>query len=229
VPNRTTDLRADYAQPARKKALAFVLASGAVPAIEWRGGQPASAMDDVYLPPESQVQLLSLARRRLEQFVRGLAPETAAIEDPHLQSCRYGAFVTLSKHNELRGCIGNCAPGAPLYQTVLDMTEAAASRDHRVDPISETELEDIRIDISVVSPLSIARDPLSLVVGKHGLYVASQAKRAVLLPQVAVRYKWDIATFLEQTCLKAGLRKQAWKDSETQLSSFTALVIEERL
>jgi AmmeMemoRadiSam system protein A len=192
-------------------------------------GQPESAMDDVYLPPESQLQLLTLARRRLEQFVRGLAPETEAIEDPHLQSSRYGAFVTLSKHTELRGCIGNCTPVAPLYQIVLDMTEAAASRDHRVDPISETELKDIRIDISVLSPLSIAHDPLSLVIGKHGLYVARQAKRAVLLPQVAARYNWDITTFLEQTCLKAGLRKQAWRDSETQLSSFTTLVIEERL
>jgi AmmeMemoRadiSam system protein A len=186
-------------------------------------------MDDVYLPPESQIKLLALARRRLEGFVRGLPSESETVDDPYLQTRHYGAFVTLSKHEELRGCIGNCAPVAPLYRTVLEMTEAAASRDYRMDPISDAELEAIRIDISVVSPLTVAHDPLSLVVGKHGIHVARRAKRAVLLPQVAARYNWDITTFLEQTCLKAGLRKQAWKDSETQLSSFTVLVIEERL
>jgi AmmeMemoRadiSam system protein A len=186
-------------------------------------------MDDVYLPPESQAKLLALARRRLEQFVRGLAWEAEDLDDIYLQSYGYGAFVSLYKHQELRGCIGNCAPLAPLYQTVLDMTEAAASRDYRVDPISQAELDEIRIDISVVSPLRRACDPLSLIIGKHGLHVTRHEKRAVFLPQVAARYNWDITTFLEQTCLKAGLRKHAWKDSETQLSSFTALVIEERL
>jgi AmmeMemoRadiSam system protein A len=186
-------------------------------------------MDDVYLPPEAQTKLLALARRRLDQFVRGLPRQAEPIDDPYLQSYSYGAFVTLYKQKELRGCIGNCAPAAPLYKVVLDMTEAAASRDERVDPISETELDEIRIDITVVSPLRVADDPLSLEIGKHGLQVARHAKRGVLLPQVAARYDWDITTFLEQTCLKAGLRKHAWKDSATQLSSFTALIIEERL
>jgi AmmeMemoRadiSam system protein A len=186
-------------------------------------------MDDVYLPPESQAKLLALARQRLEQFVLGLPRRAERIDDPYLQSHGYGAFVTLYKKEQFRGCVGNCTPAAPLCDTVIEMTEAAASRDHRVEPISRTELDDIRIDISVLSPLRILEQPLSLQIGKHGLHVARHTRRAVLLPQVASRYNWDMTTFLEQTCLKAGLRKHAWKDPGTQLSSFTALIIEERL
>jgi uncharacterized protein (TIGR00296 family) len=72
-------------------------------------------------------------------------------------------------------------------------------------------------------------DPLTLEIGKHGLYIASGEKRGVLLPQVATQYGWDMKTFLEQTCLKAGLQKHAWKESEVRVSGFTALIIEERV
>ena len=97
-----------------------------------------------------------------------------------------------------------------------------------MEPIAKDELADIRIDISVLSPLVKVRDPLSLEVGKHGLYVAKRGQRGVLLPQVATQYRWDMKTFLEQTCVKAGLRKHAWKDSDTEVSTFTALIIEEQ-
>jgi len=95
-------------------------------------------------------------------------------------------------------------------------------------PVSKGELAEIRIDITVLSPMELVDDPLALEVGKHGLYVAAGEKRGVLLPQVATQYRWDIKTFLEQTCLKAGLRKNAWKDSDLKVSGFTALIIEER-
>jgi AmmeMemoRadiSam system protein A len=184
-------------------------------------------MEDVYLPCQSQATLLALARRTLDDFVRRVTRETAIVDDPYLQAHGYGAFVTLYKAEQLRGCIGNCAPNAPLYKTVIEMTEAAASRDRRVEPIAQDELADIRIDISVLSPLRAAQDPLSLEAGKHGLHIARNGKRAVLLPQVASRYRWDMTTFLEQTCLKAGLDKRAWRDPDTELSSFTVLIIEE--
>ena len=71
-------------------------------------------------------------------------------------------------------------------------------------------------------------DPLALQIGKHGLYVARGTKRGVLLPQVAARYDWDMETFVEQTCVKAGLRKNAWKDPHTEISTFTGLIIEEQ-
>jgi len=185
-------------------------------------------MQDVYLPFESQRILIDLSRRTLETFVLGRTRESESIDDRFLKGDDYGAFVSLHNQGELRGCIGDCAPRSPLYETVIEMTEAAASRDSRVEPVAESELGNIRIEISVLSPLVRTEAPLALEVGKHGLYVVRQGRRGVLLPQVATQYRWNIKTFLEQTCVKAGLRKHAWKDSDTEVSTFTALIIEEQ-
>jgi uncharacterized protein len=185
-------------------------------------------MGDVFIPPDSQKRLLQLARQTLEDFVRGAERHIEEISDPHLQGCDYGAFVSLHKQQTLRGCVGNCAPDARLYEVVIEMTQAAASRDNRMAPISADELDDIRIDITVLSPLVRVDDPLALQVGKHGLHVAQGAKRGVLLPQVAPQHEWDMKTFVEQTCVKAGLRKNAWKDPRTEISTFTGLIIEEQ-
>jgi AmmeMemoRadiSam system protein A len=184
-------------------------------------------MKDVYLPLDSQRRLVALSRRALAEFVLHLERQNERMDDPYLQSREFGAFVSLHKEEELRGCIGNCAPTTPLFETVTEMTQAAAARDRRVTPISAKELTEIRIDITVLSPLQTVEDPLALEVGRHGLHIASGGKRGVLLPQVAPRYKWDIKTFLEQTCVKAGLRKHAWLEPSTRISSFTALIIEE--
>jgi AmmeMemoRadiSam system protein A len=185
-------------------------------------------MGDVFIPPDSQKRLLQLARQTLEDFVRGAERHVQEISDPSLQSCDYGAFVSLHNQQTLRGCVGNCAPNARLFEVVIEMTEAAASRDGRMAPVSADELDDIRIDITVLSPLERVDDPLALQVGKHGLHIAQGAKRGVLLPQVAAQYEWDMKTFVEQTCVKAGLRKDAWKDPRTEISSFTGLIIEEQ-
>jgi AmmeMemoRadiSam system protein A len=171
---------------------------------------------------------MELSRYTLQHFVRGGERQTEDIDDPYLQSRHYGAFVSLHKQEELRGCIGNCAPNAPLFEIVAEMTEAAASRDPRVEPVSQKELNQIRIDITVLSPLESVHDPLALEIGRHGLYIASGGKRGVLLPQVAIQYGWSIKTFLEQTCLKAGLRKNAWKNSDIEVSGFTVLIIGEQ-
>lgn len=184
-------------------------------------------MKAIYIPPDSQRRLIDLSRQTLHSFVREEESQTDNIEDPYLLTSDYGAFVSLHKGQELRGCIGTCFPTRPLHETVIEMTEAAASRDHRVSPISPNELPDIHIDISVLTPLQSVHDPFSLQVGKHGLHVASGGKRGVLLPQVATQYGWDMETFLSQACLKAGLPKNAWKWPETKISSFTALIIEE--
>jgi AmmeMemoRadiSam system protein A len=186
-------------------------------------------MDDVDIPSASQTRLLEIARCTLEDLVRDRRRPFKNIDDPYLRTSAYGAFVSLHKADELRGCVGTCTPSAPLYQTVIDMTQAAASRDHRVTPVNEDELNDIRIDISILSPLEFARDPLLLEVGRHGLHIACGGRRGVLLPQVATQQRWDIKTFLEQTCLKAGLPENAWKQPDTLVSSFSALILEEAL
>lgn len=180
------------------------------------------------IPPDSQKRLILLSRQTLESFVRRTNRlEEQKTADSYLRTTDYGAFVSLYRGEELRGCVGTCFPVQPLYETVMDMTEAAASRDHRVLPICEDELANIHIDISILSPLESVSDPLCLKVGTHGLHVAKGDKEGVLLPQVATRYGWDIETLLCQTCVKAGLAKEAWKWPETRILSFTALVIEE--
>jgi len=184
-------------------------------------------MEETYLPSDSQKSLLDLSRQTLESFVRGSESPADKIEDPYLLTHQYGAFVSLHKGEDLRGCIGICFPTRSLYETVQEMTEAAAARDYRFPQISIGELADIHIEISILSPLRLVQDPLSLEVGRHGLYIVCREKGGVLLPQVATRHGWDMTTFLRQTCLKAGLPEEAWRGPETQVSSFTALILEE--
>lgn len=184
-------------------------------------------MVEVNLPAESQRRLLEIARRTLESVAAGRSPELVESEDSHLEKIGYGAFVTLFNKQNLRGCVGTCAPSNSLREVVIEMTEAAATRDRRVKPVRAEELGEIRIDISVISSLEKSAAPLSLEVGKHGLHIARSRKRGVLLPQVAVEHGWDMETFLEQTCLKADLPKDAWRHTDTTVSSFTALIIEE--
>lgn len=184
-------------------------------------------MADIHIPPDSQQRLIGLSRRTLQSFVRGEHGPALDIEDPYLLTSDYGAFVSLHKGQELRGCVGTCFPTQPLHQTVVAMTVAAASRDYRVIPVKENELAEIRIDISVLSPLEPVEDPLSLEVGRHGLMVVRGRRQGVFLPQVATQYGWDMETFLSQLCLKAGLAREAWRLSDTRISSFTALVIGE--
>lgn len=185
-------------------------------------------MESVYIPSDSQRSLMALSRSTLESFIRGMGREADGVQDPYLLTSAYGAFVSLHKGEELRGCIGSCFPTRPLYETVIEMTEAAASRDHRVSQVGANELEEILIEISVLSPLQLVQDPLSLEAGKHGLHIASGQNRGVLLPQVASQFSWDMETFLTQTCLKAGLSRNAWKLPETKIMGFTALIIGEK-
>jgi AmmeMemoRadiSam system protein A len=184
-------------------------------------------MEAIDIPPLARKRLIELSRQTLENFVLKQKRPAPLVDDPHLLTSRYGAFVSLHRGRELRGCIGTCFPTDPLYRTVAEMTEAAASRDHRVQPITPRELAEIAIDISVLSPLEPAAAPLSLEAGKHGLHLERGRRRGVLLPQVATEYGWDMKTFLAETCAKAGLPKDAWKSPETKISSFTALIIEE--
>jgi uncharacterized protein len=184
-------------------------------------------MADIYLPADSQQRLIEIARQTLEGAIRGRRYAQSSGLDPYLEQIGYGAFVTLFNRTILRGCIGICAPSSSLRQVVIQMTEAAATRDCRVKPVRAHELDQIRIDISVTSPLERTDDPLALEVGKHGLHVSHDQNRGVLLPQVAIQQHWSPTTFLEQVCLKANLPVDAWLWPDTEISLFTALVIEE--
>lgn len=176
------------------------------------------------LTEADQQLLLRLAREVLEQSVRhqGL-PEVEEPQGALRENC--GAFVTLHKAGRLRGCIGYVEGLKPLYQTVRECAQAAALRDPRFDPVTPEELPALRVEISVLSPLVVVT-PDRIEVGRHGLLVSRGAQRGLLLPQVAVEWKWDRERFLEETCRKAGLPEDAWQHG-AKLQAFTAQVFAE--
>ena len=122
-----------------------------------------------------------------------------------------GAFVTLHKHGELRGCIGHIEADQALGQVVPRCAVAAASTDPRFPAVSLAEIPELEIEISLLGPLEPIAGPDDIVVGLHGLVVEREWHRGLLLPQVATEWGWDAQTFLGQTCHKAGLPQDAWK------------------
>ncbi len=137
-----------------------------------------------------------------------------------------GAFVTLSQRGNLRGCIGYPEAVYPLYETIMRSGMSAALHDPRFSPVTPGELADLHIEISVLSPLRQAT-PEEVEVGTHGLVIERGHYRGLLLPQVPVEWGWNREEFLEDTCRKAGLPADAWREGAT-LYTFTAEVFSEQ-
>jgi AmmeMemoRadiSam system protein A len=133
---------------------------------------------------------------------------------PRLEEKR-GCFVCIKIDGKLRGCIGNFISDKPLHQLVQEMAVAAATRDPRFYPMKKKDLSRFDLEISVLSPLQKVSSIEDIQVGVHGLYIEKNFARGVLLPQVAVEYGWDRDTFLGQTCIKAGLGPDDWKEGAT--------------
>ena len=169
---------------------------------------------------EEREYLRDVARRVIEAKAKGLKPELPPCPSTRLEEKR-GVFVTLTLRGMLRGCIGQVLARQPLAEAVADMAAAAASEDPRFEPVTEAEAVGLEYEISVMSPLSIVEDLESIEVGKHGLMIRLDMHSGLLLPQVATEYNWDRTTFLEQTCLKAGLSKNSYKDKRAQIYKFT--------
>lgn len=185
------------------------------------GAAPAPAFG---LTADEKKELLRLAKRAVETYVREnkvLAEETA---NPNFLAAR-GAFVTLKRRGELRGCIGFTDPIMPLAQAVVRCAILAATQDPRFAPVSEAELRGLGYEVSVLSPLQKIDDPRLVRVGRHGLVVSWGESRGLLLPQVAVENGWDREEFLAQACLKAGLPRDAWKKG-AEIHVFEALVFD---
>ncbi|MCB2225211.1 MAG: AmmeMemoRadiSam system protein A [Desulfarculaceae bacterium] len=183
-------------------------------------------MSDRRLTPEEQEALLKLARRTIAGLV-GVQGNDALPPDLPGPEIERGAFVTLHEHGRLRGCIGNFVGQGPLSQTIEEMAVAAASQDPRFPPLRREELDQVDLEISVLSPLKPIEDVSEIEVGTHGIYIISPRGRGVLLPQVATEYGWDRDTFLDQTCVKAGLAPGCWKDPSTQILIFSAQIFSE--
>lgn len=178
---------------------------------------------DLGLSEEEKKFLHYIAKTSIEAKLLGKTPP--AIDPTNVSEnlrIKRGAFVTLHKHGILRGCIGYIQPYKPLYQTVSEMAIAAAFEDRRFPPLKKEELDDLEIEISVLTPLKKISDIDEINIGRDGLYVIKGFQSGLLLPQVATEYGWDRETFLEHTCLKAGLDKEAWKDKDTEIYIFSA-------
>lgn len=177
------------------------------------------------LSEAGQTCLLKLSRQTLHEFLLfGRRPAETPSSEELLE--KRGAFVTLTSQGHLRGCIGYVTPLFPLYKTVIDCSISAATEDPRFEPLELEELEKIEIEISVLSPLDEVKDVQQIEVGSHGLIVSQKGKRGLLLPQVPTEHGWDRERFLQETCRKAGLSLDAWKEG-TRIQYFTAFVFRE--
>jgi AmmeMemoRadiSam system protein B/AmmeMemoRadiSam system protein A len=186
------------------------------------------ALDETFSISEAEkAKLLALARTSVEHAVREhQAYEPPAPSEPALNR-ESGAFVTLKEAGALRGCIGYTSASKPLYQTIRDTATLAAFRDPRFRPVAADEVAKLEYEISVLSPLHRVRDVNQIQVGRHGLLIKNRNREGLLLPQVPTEQGWDRAKFLEQTCVKAGMNEQCWKDESTDIFSFTAEVFGE--
>ena len=176
---------------------------------------------DLGLSEQEKKILHHIAKTVIENKAKGKPIPEFKVDSPILKENR-GAFVTIQKKGQLRGCIGYIEGRGPLYRTVEEMAEAAAFRDPRFMPINEKELPELNIEISVLTPLKRITDVKEIEVGKHGIYIIKKPFSGLLLPQVATEYGWDRQTFLEHTCNKAGLPSNAWKDKNTEIFIFSA-------
>jgi uncharacterized protein len=174
--------------------------------------------------PEERALLLKLAHESilsaLERREISLTPPSPHLEEPR------GAFTTIYFHGNLRGCVGYVFPVASLYRTVAETARAAAFEDTRFPPVSPQEAPELDVSLSILSPLRVIT-PEEVEIGRHGLVVSHGGRRGLLLPQVPVEHQWDRATFMEQTCRKAGLPLDAWRQGAT-LEAFTAEVFGDR-
>jgi AmmeMemoRadiSam system protein A len=144
---------------------------------------------------------------------------------PHLAEAR-GAFTSLYRNGELRGCVGYALAVSPVYRAVADTARAAAFEDSRFAPVTLAEERDLQIELSILSPPKVLAAEV-VEIGRHGLLITMFGHRGLLLPQVAVEHQWDATTFLQQTCRKAGLPLDAWQRGAT-IEAFTAEVFGEK-
>ncbi len=138
-----------------------------------------------------------------------------------------GAFVSLHKRGALRGCIGRMSADVPLVRTIADMARAAAFEDPRFPPLRREELDELIIEITVLSPLHAIKDPQEIEIGRHGVQLTVGMRSAVFLPQVAPEQGWGVHELLDNLALKAGLPPSAWQRPDARLAVFEGVVFSE--
>lgn len=196
--------------------------------------------DEELFKLEDGKQLISFARENIESYLKN--NRRIIVPDDIKQKFRdkYGAFVTLNKFNvsdnPLRGCIGYIEPKFALYDVVHKVSVSSAVEDPRFPTVNIKEMDEIIIELSILTPPKLVEvnepsDYLQkIVIGRDGLIAEKGMRRGLLLPQVPVDHgrNWDVKTFLDHTCQKAWLSSDAWKEKNTNIYSFQAILFEEK-
>lgn len=184
---------------------------------------------------EEGEKVVKIARKVLEDFLKeGKKPDVDEDQLPESLKENRGVFVTLNKKEDLRGCIGRPLPSQPFIEGLVDSAINAAVRDPRFPKVTGDELEDITIEVSVltvpeeVDVESSENYPDVVEVGEDGLIVEGKGREGLLLPQVAVDNDWKSEQFLSQTCVKAGLSKDSWREGGVTVKKFSAQVFKEK-
>jgi AmmeMemoRadiSam system protein A len=174
---------------------------------------------------EEKKILMQTAREAITARIEKRKPQYPASTETLKKNC--GAFVTLHKQGSLRGCIGFIIATKPLIETVQEAAQSSAFNDPRFPALTAGELDEIEIEISVLSPLRRIEDVKEIQVGVHGIMLKNGFYSGLLLPQVATDYRWDRDTFLTHTCYKAGLPGDCWRSKDTEIEVFSAVVFSE--
>ena len=178
---------------------------------------------DYVLSDDEKRELLRIARTTLREFFySGRIPPGKPHRD--CLTAEAGAFVSMHNQGKLRGCIGTQQESKALFRTVQEMAIAAASRDPRFDAVTEGELDEIVIEISVLGHQASLQEPGDIEIGTHGLTIEHAGRRGLLLPQVAVEHGWSADEFLQRVCEKADLAPTAWREDGARVGLFTAQV-----
>lgn len=178
-----------------------------------------------FLSEAEQRLFLELARQALTQAVAG-QKRTLSVPEESIFSEKRGVFVTLHVGGRLRGCIGVVEAYEPLREAIARCAASAALHDPRFSPVRPDELPGLQIEISLLSPPAPIR-PEEIKIDMHGLLISNGKHRGLLLPQVATEHKFGREQFLEETCEKAGLPRNAWQQPDTEILAFTCEVFSE--
>ncbi|MCS7111375.1 MAG: TIGR00296 family protein [Ignisphaera sp.] len=190
---------------------------------------------DVISPSEISLDdgiiLTSIARRAIEHYVK-YGQTIDLPEGVPSKLLRPGmAFVTIDRvlkdNKELRGCIGFLQPVSPLINTVINAAIAAATEDPRFPPLTENEIDEVVVEVSILSLPQPIKNASSIIIGKHGIIIHRGWNTGTLLPQVPIEYCWDSETFAAEGCIKAGLEPDCWLDDRTNVYVYEALVFYE--
>jgi AmmeMemoRadiSam system protein B/AmmeMemoRadiSam system protein A len=199
--------------------------AGAEPVDRTPGWYPSVSDHEGELSEAEGRQLLEFARASIRHHLdTGTAPLARHL--PPALWRKQGVFVTLKKQGHLRGCIGHRAADRPLGQVVGSMALQAAFNDRRFRPVTADELDQIEIEISLLSPLARVESPEKIVVGRDGVLLSKQGRGAIYLPEVAVEQGWDREQMLGQLCRKGGLPVDAWREG-AELYTFQSVVLHE--